>query len=144
MHYPQIKEFSLSKLSDFNITHLVDGYVHWTYFPTSKESSRPVEDSYKSGKVIFVCQKCISLCLPIQLVVSKRTTQKHLGGPSYLAWAGISIAFRKQCTGFLCYYSLYIDFPRHMGMEIFDCVLWCWILYWLQAFMFDNKHDAIM
>ncbi|XP_029017640.1 terminal uridylyltransferase 7 [Betta splendens] len=50
-----IKVFSLSRLSDFNLTHEEDGYVHWTYSPCSKESTQPEGFSVK-GKVPLVFQ----------------------------------------------------------------------------------------
>uniref|UniRef100_A0A7N6A8I3 CCHC-type domain-containing protein n=1 Tax=Anabas testudineus TaxID=64144 RepID=A0A7N6A8I3_ANATE len=45
--------FSLSRLSEFNLTHDEDGYVHWIYSPSSKESSQP-EGSCIKGKVPLV------------------------------------------------------------------------------------------
>ncbi|KAE8291936.1 Terminal uridylyltransferase 7 [Larimichthys crocea] len=52
----EIKVFSLSRLSDFNLTHVEDGYVHWAYTPSSKESSQPAEGSSVKGKVPLVYQ----------------------------------------------------------------------------------------
>ncbi|XP_076587284.1 terminal uridylyltransferase 7 [Chaetodon auriga] len=52
----EIKVFSLSRLSDFNLTHVEDGYVHWAYTPSSKESSQPAEGSSIKGKVPLVFQ----------------------------------------------------------------------------------------
>ncbi|TKS78387.1 Terminal uridylyltransferase 4 [Collichthys lucidus] len=52
----EIKVFSLSRLSDFNLTHVEDGYVHWAYTPSSKESSQPAEGSSVKGKVPLVFQ----------------------------------------------------------------------------------------
>ncbi|CAJ1069149.1 terminal uridylyltransferase 7 isoform X2 [Xyrichtys novacula] len=52
----EIKVFSLSRLSDFNLTHVEDGFVHWTYTPSSKESSQPTESSTIKGKVPLVFQ----------------------------------------------------------------------------------------
>nr|XP_046241304.1 terminal uridylyltransferase 7 isoform X2 [Scatophagus argus] len=52
-----IKVFSLSRLSDFNLTHVdEDGYLHWAYTPSSKESSQPAEGSCIKGKVPLVFQ----------------------------------------------------------------------------------------
>ncbi|KAM3838258.1 terminal uridylyltransferase 7-like, partial [Diretmus argenteus] len=52
----EIKEFSFSKLSDFSLKHLEDGYVHWAYIPASKGSSQPAEGSYLKGKAPLVFQ----------------------------------------------------------------------------------------
>ncbi|XP_008286359.1 terminal uridylyltransferase 4 [Stegastes partitus] len=52
----EIKVFSLSRLSDFNLTHTEDGYLHWAYTPSSKESSQPAEGSTIKGKVPLVFQ----------------------------------------------------------------------------------------
>ncbi|KAM4576222.1 terminal uridylyltransferase 7 [Odontesthes bonariensis] len=52
----EIKVFSLSKLSDFSLTHTEDGYLHWTYSPSSKESSKPAVGSCIKGKVPLVYQ----------------------------------------------------------------------------------------
>lgn len=52
----EIKVFSLSRLSDFNLTQAEDGYVHWAYTPSSKESSQPAEGSCIKGKVPLVFQ----------------------------------------------------------------------------------------
>uniref|UniRef100_A0A7N5ZWS7 CCHC-type domain-containing protein n=1 Tax=Anabas testudineus TaxID=64144 RepID=A0A7N5ZWS7_ANATE len=49
----EVKVFSLSRLSEFNLTHDEDGYVHWIYSPSSKESSQP-EGSCIKGKVPLV------------------------------------------------------------------------------------------
>ncbi|XP_063346052.1 terminal uridylyltransferase 7 isoform X3 [Pelmatolapia mariae] len=51
-----IKVFSLSRLSDFNLTHTEDGYLHWAYTPSSKESSQPAEGNSIKGKVPLVFQ----------------------------------------------------------------------------------------
>uniref|UniRef100_I3KJZ5 Terminal uridylyl transferase 7 n=1 Tax=Oreochromis niloticus TaxID=8128 RepID=I3KJZ5_ORENI len=51
-----IKVFSLSRLSDFNLTHIEDGYLHWAYTPSSKESSQPAEGNSIKGKVPLVFQ----------------------------------------------------------------------------------------
>lgn len=48
----EIKVFSLSRLSDFNLTHTEDGHVHWAYTPSSKEQPT---DGIK-GKVPLVFQ----------------------------------------------------------------------------------------
>ena len=45
--------FSLSKLSDFSLTHAEDGYFHWTYNQFSKEASQPAEGACVKGKVIY-------------------------------------------------------------------------------------------
>ncbi|XP_070760617.1 terminal uridylyltransferase 7 [Enoplosus armatus] len=60
----EIKVFSLSRLSDFNLTHLEDGYLHWAYTPSSKESSQPAEGSGIKGKVPLVFQ---SPHLPVEV-----------------------------------------------------------------------------
>lgn len=52
----EIKVFSLSRLSDFNLTHVEDGYLHWAYTPSSKESSQPAEGSSIKGKVALMFQ----------------------------------------------------------------------------------------
>ncbi|XP_056232082.1 terminal uridylyltransferase 7 [Seriola aureovittata] len=52
----EIKVFSLSRLSDFNLLHVEDGYLHWAYTPSSRESSQPAEDSCIKGKVPLVFQ----------------------------------------------------------------------------------------
>lgn len=33
--------FSLSRLSNFNLARVEDGYIHWAYTPSSKESTEP-------------------------------------------------------------------------------------------------------
>ncbi|XP_071339545.1 terminal uridylyltransferase 7 isoform X1 [Trachinotus anak] len=60
----EIKVFSLSRLSDFNLTHVEDGYIHWAYTPSSRESSQPAEDSCIKGKVPLVFQ---SPRLPVEV-----------------------------------------------------------------------------
>ncbi|XP_037633222.1 terminal uridylyltransferase 7 isoform X2 [Sebastes umbrosus] len=50
----EIKVFSLSRLSDFNLTHTEDGHLHWAYTPPSKE--QPAEGSCIKGKVPLVFQ----------------------------------------------------------------------------------------
>ncbi|XP_075955152.1 terminal uridylyltransferase 7 isoform X1 [Anarhichas minor] len=50
----EIKGFSLSRLSDFNLTHTEDGHVHWAYTPPSKDP--PAEGSCIKGKVPLVFQ----------------------------------------------------------------------------------------
>ncbi|XP_071388763.1 terminal uridylyltransferase 7 isoform X1 [Centroberyx affinis] len=52
----EVKVFSLSRLPDFSLTHLEDGYVHWAYVPASKESSQPADGSYMKGKAPLVFQ----------------------------------------------------------------------------------------
>ncbi|XP_070689581.1 terminal uridylyltransferase 7 isoform X2 [Pempheris klunzingeri] len=52
----EIKVFSLSRLSDFNLTHVEDGYLHWAYTPSSKESTQSAEGSSIKGKVPLVFQ----------------------------------------------------------------------------------------
>ncbi|KAM9858777.1 terminal uridylyltransferase 7 [Aulostomus maculatus] len=47
----EIRVFSLSRLSDFNLTHVVDGYVHWAYTSSSKESA---DGACMKGKVPLV------------------------------------------------------------------------------------------
>ncbi|XP_067377388.1 terminal uridylyltransferase 7 isoform X2 [Channa argus] len=61
---PEIKMFSLSRLSGFSLTRVEDGYVHWAYSPSSKESSQPAEGSYIEGKVPLVFQ---SPHLPVEV-----------------------------------------------------------------------------
>nr|XP_040051270.1 terminal uridylyltransferase 7 [Gasterosteus aculeatus aculeatus] len=51
---PEIKVFSLGRLSDFNLTHAEDGHVHWAYTPSSKEPQP--EGSCIKGKVPLVFQ----------------------------------------------------------------------------------------
>lgn len=48
----EIKVFSLGRLSLFNLTHVEDGYLQWTYAP----SSQPAEGSTVKGKVPLVFQ----------------------------------------------------------------------------------------
>ncbi|KAM4616906.1 terminal uridylyltransferase 7 isoform 2-T3 [Polymixia lowei] len=48
----EIKEFSPNKLSDFSVTHHEDGYMHWAYIPSFKDSSQPAE-----GKALLVFQR---------------------------------------------------------------------------------------
>ncbi|XP_051278401.1 terminal uridylyltransferase 7 isoform X2 [Dicentrarchus labrax] len=60
----EIKVFSLSRLSDFNLTHVEDEYVHWAYTPSSKESLQPPEGSCIKGKVPLVFQ---SPHLPVEV-----------------------------------------------------------------------------
>lgn len=48
----QIKVFSLSRLSEFRLAHVEDGYLHWVYTPSPKESSQPTENPCVTGKVI--------------------------------------------------------------------------------------------
>lgn len=50
---PQIKLFSLSKLADFNLSHVEDGYVHWAYTASSSSQS---EGPCITGKVPLVFQ----------------------------------------------------------------------------------------
>ncbi|XP_024131368.1 terminal uridylyltransferase 7 isoform X2 [Oryzias melastigma] len=50
----EVKGFSLSRLSGFNLTHAEDGFVHWTFTPSSKEPSQPAERSSTKGKVPLV------------------------------------------------------------------------------------------
>ncbi|XP_019954729.2 terminal uridylyltransferase 7 [Paralichthys olivaceus] len=52
----EIKVFSLSRLSDFNLIHVEDGYLHWTYAPASRDSSQPAEGTCINGKVPLVFQ----------------------------------------------------------------------------------------
>ncbi|XP_054895394.1 terminal uridylyltransferase 4 [Poeciliopsis prolifica] len=61
----QIKVFSMSRLSAFNLTHTDEVYIHWTYnVPSSKESSQPAESSTMKGKVPLVFQ---SPRLPVEV-----------------------------------------------------------------------------
>ncbi|XP_061585537.1 terminal uridylyltransferase 7 isoform X2 [Cololabis saira] len=53
----EVKTFSLSRLSDFNLTHTEDGYFHWTYNQSSKEASQPAEGACTKGKVPLVFQR---------------------------------------------------------------------------------------
>ncbi|XP_053180647.1 terminal uridylyltransferase 7 [Scomber japonicus] len=50
----EIKMFSLSKLADFNLVHVDDGYLHWAYTSSSKESSQPADGSGMKGKIPLV------------------------------------------------------------------------------------------
>ncbi|XP_068167780.1 terminal uridylyltransferase 7 [Antennarius striatus] len=52
----EITVFTLSRLADFSLTHVEDGYLHWAYNPSSKESSKPAESSCLTGKVPLVFQ----------------------------------------------------------------------------------------
>lgn len=52
----EIKVFSLSRLSEFRLTHVEDGYLHWVYTPSPKESSQPAENPSVTGKVSLVLQ----------------------------------------------------------------------------------------
>lgn len=53
----EIRVFSLSRLSDFSLTHVDDGHIHWVYTPSSsKESSQSTEKSSLKGKVPLVLQ----------------------------------------------------------------------------------------
>uniref|UniRef100_A0A667ZYY1 Terminal uridylyl transferase 7 n=1 Tax=Myripristis murdjan TaxID=586833 RepID=A0A667ZYY1_9TELE len=56
----EIKLFSLSKLTDFSLMHLEDGYIHWAYTSASKDSSQPAEGSYMKGKASLVFQSARS------------------------------------------------------------------------------------
>ncbi|XP_038133260.1 terminal uridylyltransferase 4 isoform X2 [Cyprinodon tularosa] len=51
-----VKLFSLSRLSDFNLTHTDEEYMHWTFCPPSRESSQPAESATIKGKVPLVFQ----------------------------------------------------------------------------------------
>ncbi|KAF7665456.1 hypothetical protein LDENG_00143220 [Lucifuga dentata] len=53
----EIKEFSLSRLLDFTLTHVEDGFVHWAYIPASKESSQAADGPFRKGKAPLVFQK---------------------------------------------------------------------------------------
>ncbi|KAG7489838.1 terminal uridylyltransferase 7 [Solea senegalensis] len=50
----EIKVFSLSRLSDFNLTHVEDEYLHFSYTPSSRESSQAAEGACIKGKVPLV------------------------------------------------------------------------------------------
>uniref|UniRef100_A0A8D3AD64 CCHC-type domain-containing protein n=1 Tax=Scophthalmus maximus TaxID=52904 RepID=A0A8D3AD64_SCOMX len=50
----EIKVFSLSRLSDFNLMQIEDDYLHWAYTPPSRDSSQPAEGSGIKGKVPLV------------------------------------------------------------------------------------------
>ncbi|XP_028331788.1 terminal uridylyltransferase 7-like isoform X2 [Gouania willdenowi] len=47
----EIKVFSLSRLSDFSLTHVKDGFIHWAYTPSTNGSSQMTE-----GKVPLAFQ----------------------------------------------------------------------------------------
>ncbi|CAB1322512.1 unnamed protein product, partial [Coregonus sp. 'balchen'] len=49
-----IKEFSISRLYDFSLTYVEDGFVHWGYYPVSKDSSSSStpETIYREGKML--------------------------------------------------------------------------------------------
>lgn len=51
MYAFQVKLFSFSRLSDFNITHVENGYLHWAYTPSSRESTQQAEGASIRGKV---------------------------------------------------------------------------------------------
>ncbi|XP_062307775.1 terminal uridylyltransferase 7 [Osmerus eperlanus] len=51
----EIKEFSVSRLSDFSLTYLEDGFVHWGY-RSAKDSSTPADGFYRKGKAPLVFQ----------------------------------------------------------------------------------------
>uniref|UniRef100_A0A1A7WHH6 Zinc finger, CCHC domain containing 6 n=1 Tax=Iconisemion striatum TaxID=60296 RepID=A0A1A7WHH6_9TELE len=50
----ELKVFSLSKLPDFNLTHAEEGYLHWSYTPSSKEPPQQAGSSCLDGKVPLV------------------------------------------------------------------------------------------
>ncbi|XP_047185189.1 terminal uridylyltransferase 7 [Scophthalmus maximus] len=50
----EIKVFSLSRLSDFNLMQIEDDYLHWAYTPPPRDSSQPAEGSGIKGKVPLV------------------------------------------------------------------------------------------
>nr|XP_057927335.1 terminal uridylyltransferase 7 [Doryrhamphus excisus] len=52
----EIKTFALSKLSNFNFTHVEDGYLHWAYTASSKDTTQPSEGACMKGKVPLVFQ----------------------------------------------------------------------------------------
>uniref|UniRef100_A0A8K9UVJ5 CCHC-type domain-containing protein n=1 Tax=Oncorhynchus mykiss TaxID=8022 RepID=A0A8K9UVJ5_ONCMY len=56
----EIKEFSISRLHDFSLTHMEDGCVHWGYYPVSKDSSSPPETIFREGKAPLVFQSAVS------------------------------------------------------------------------------------
>uniref|UniRef100_A0A8D3DR36 CCHC-type domain-containing protein n=1 Tax=Scophthalmus maximus TaxID=52904 RepID=A0A8D3DR36_SCOMX len=47
----EIKVFSLSRLSDFNLMQIEDDYLHWAYTPPSRDSSQPAEGSVRCAFV---------------------------------------------------------------------------------------------
>ncbi|XP_077417749.1 terminal uridylyltransferase 7 [Vanacampus margaritifer] len=51
-----IKTFSLGKLSDFNLTCVEDGYMHWTCTTSAKDAPQPAEGACMKGKVPLVFQ----------------------------------------------------------------------------------------
>uniref|UniRef100_A0A1A8KMV7 Kinesin family member 21A n=2 Tax=Nothobranchius kuhntae TaxID=321403 RepID=A0A1A8KMV7_NOTKU len=50
----ELKVFCLSKLSDFNLTRVEEGYLHWSYTPSSKEPPQQAGSSCLDGKVPLV------------------------------------------------------------------------------------------
>uniref|UniRef100_A0A8C5H4F1 Terminal uridylyltransferase 7-like n=1 Tax=Gouania willdenowi TaxID=441366 RepID=A0A8C5H4F1_GOUWI len=52
----EIKVFSLSRLSDFSLTHVKDGFIHWAYTPSTNGSSQMTEGSSHKGKVPLAFQ----------------------------------------------------------------------------------------
>ncbi|XP_045068190.1 terminal uridylyltransferase 4 isoform X1 [Coregonus clupeaformis] len=58
----EIKEFSISRLYDFRLTYMEDGFVHWGYYPVSKDSSSSStpETIYREGKAPLVFQRPVS------------------------------------------------------------------------------------
>uniref|UniRef100_A0A1A8NBP0 polynucleotide adenylyltransferase n=1 Tax=Nothobranchius rachovii TaxID=451742 RepID=A0A1A8NBP0_9TELE len=50
----ELKVFCLSKLSDFNLTRAEEGYLHWSYTPSSKEPPQQAGSSCLDGKVPLV------------------------------------------------------------------------------------------
>ncbi|XP_045081587.1 terminal uridylyltransferase 7 isoform X1 [Coregonus clupeaformis] len=58
----EIKEFSISRLYDFSLTYVEDGFVHWGYYPVSKDSSSSStpETIYREGKAPLVFQRPVS------------------------------------------------------------------------------------
>uniref|UniRef100_H3DEU5 Terminal uridylyl transferase 7 n=1 Tax=Tetraodon nigroviridis TaxID=99883 RepID=H3DEU5_TETNG len=57
----EIREFSLSRLSDFHLTRVEDGCLHWAYTPSSKESSQEARSPSATGKVSLTPQVSLTL-----------------------------------------------------------------------------------
>ncbi|XP_061906738.1 terminal uridylyltransferase 7 [Entelurus aequoreus] len=56
LNHEEIKTFTLSKLSNFNLTHVEGGYLHWAYTASSKDTTQPAEGACMRGKVPLVFQ----------------------------------------------------------------------------------------
>ena len=68
----QIKEFSVSRLSDFSLTYLEDGFVHWGY-RSAKDSSTPADGFYRKGKVTTPASPPEELTIPCEEIGNRIT-----------------------------------------------------------------------